>query len=510
MSTLSKAIIGELIVNISTGNSNYYAFASNPVPTTSTANQSYSDYAINFISDWGMLFGKKIANTDLSSVITNIPWIPNSVYASYDNTVDIINSANPAFYVVTSPLVGGGYNIYKCIDNANNSNSVYMPSLVQQNSFTTQDGYTWKYITTISSESYLKFAAQGFIPIYPNTAISSTAYKNSGIEKVVIVYGGNGYSVSYNTGIIQSVANTTLVQIANNANILDTYSLSSIYISNNVNTSELKNITSYVSNTTGNWVYLDTPLNPSNVTTNSKYIISPRVVLTSDAEGTPYAYSVVNTASGNGSGAISSIVMIDEGYGMTWANVSIVTNQTSITPANVYAIVPPAGGHGADPEIELLVRGFSLSFSFANSQSNTIVTSNANYNVIGILKNPYAINATSFSNSGILYTANTFNQILQANTLTTATFTVGGQVTGTTSNALGTVVFSNSSVVYLTGDKYFANGEYITDGSNTTQINIFNRAAVYTKAIKPIYAQNISNVTRSDTETESFKIIIQT
>ena len=504
MSTISKAIIEELITNIATGNSVYYAFASSLFPiTANTLTQTYSDYNINFISDWGMLFGKKISNTDIISVISNIPWVSNTVYTSYDNTIDIINSANPEFYVITSPTVGGGYNIYKCIDNANGAPSTIPPSLIQQNSFTTLDGYTWRYLTTISSESYLKFATASYVPIYPNTAISSTAYKNSGIEKVVIVNGGNGYSTSYNTGTIQSVVNNTLIQIGN-ASSLDTYSLSSIYISNNAYTSELKNITSYVSNTAGNWVYLDSALNPNNVTTNSKYIISPRVVFTSDADAAPQAYSVVNVYSNS----ISSIVMVQQGYGITWANVNIVTNQVATQTANVYAVIPPAGGHGADPETELWVQGFALSFSFANSENANVAT-NVNYDVIGVVKNPYAISNT-YSNSGIIYTANAFNQVLQANISPTGTYNVGTQVTGVTSNALGTVVFSNSSVIYLTGDKYFANGEYITNGISSSQITINKRASVYSKGIKPLYVQNINNVTRSNTQTESFKLIIQT
>jgi len=502
MSTVSKAIIEELITNISTGNSAYYAFASNPVPITGNAiSETYDDYTVNFISDWQMLFGKKITNNDIIPVILDFPYVANIVYSYYDNHNPYLEASN--FYVRTSPIVGGGYNIYKCIDNSNGTPSLYAPAQIQQNAFTTADGYVWRYITTISSESYLKFAASGYIPIYPNTAISSVAYQNSGIDKVVIVNGGNGYSVSYNTGTIQSIVNTTLVQISSNASSLDTYSMSSIYITGSY-AAELKTISSYVSNISGNWVYLNSPLNPNNVTTTSSYIISPSVVFTSDADAAPLAYSVVNTISSS----ISNIIMVDGGFGMTWANVNIVTNQTSIKPAQAYAIIPPAGGHGADPETELYVQGFGLSFSFANTESSNVITT-TNYNKIGIIKNPYSINATSYGNSGILFTANAFNQVLQANITPSTLYTVGSQVTGLTSNALGTVVFSNSTVLYLTGDKYFSNGEYITDGNNASQIAINNRASVYTKGIKPLYIQNINNVVRSNTQTESYKLIIQ-
>lgn len=501
MITLSKAIIEELMTNISTGNSNYYAFASNPVPVVgNTTVDTFDDYTVNFISDWQMIFGKKLANTDLAPVITDIPWTPNTVYSYYDNRNPYMPLLN--FYVVTAPVIGGGYNIYKCIDNANGAPSTYVPAQVQQNSFTTLDGYTWRYITTITSESYLKFASSNYIPVYQNTAISSSAYKNSGIEKVVILNGGNGYSVSYNTGTIQSVTNTSLVQIAN-ASSLDTYSLSSIYI-NGSYSAELKNIVSYISNTSGNWVYLDTPLNPNNVTSSSSYIISPRVVFNSDADAQPLAYSVVNVSSNS----ISSIVMVDSGYGMTWANVGIVTNQLSAQPALMYPIIPPAGGHGADPTNELYTKGFALAFSFANSEHGNVVT-DALYNKIGVMKNPYAISNT-YSNSGVLYTANAFNQVLQTNIFPPVTFPTGTLVMGNSSNAVGTVAFSNTSVLYLTGDKYFSNGEYVTNGSNTTQITINKRASVYTKGIKPLYIQNISNVTRSNTQTESYKLIIQT
>ena len=125
------------------------------------------------------------------------------------------------------------------------------------------------------------------------------------------------------------------------------------------------------------------------------------------------------------------------------------------------------------------------------------------------MKNPYEISNT-YSNSGVLYTANAFNQVLQTNIFPPVTFPTGTLVMGTSSNAVGTVAFSNTSVLYLTGDKYFSNGEYVTNGSNTTQITINKRASVYTKGIKPLYIQNISNVTRSNTQTESYKLIIQT
>ena len=98
-----------------------------------------------------------------------------------------------------------------------------------------------------------------------------------------------------------------------------------------------------------------------------------------------------------------------------------------------------------------------------------------------------------------------------ANVSPALTFTVGEIVTGQSSGALGTVAFSNSTVVYLTGDKNFTDSEYIAsaNGTATTQITINSRGQIYTKDIHPLYVQNITNVTRDPLNSESFKFVIQ-
>ena len=48
-----------------------------------------------------------------------------------------------------------------------------------------------------------------------------------------------------------------------------------------------------------------------------------------------------------------------------------------------------------------------------------------------------------------------------------------------------------------------------TTGSNLTYISIQSRGNIYTKDINPLYVQNINNVNRSNTQTESFKLILQ-
>lgn len=504
-----EAVINSILNGISTNTTSLYAFASNPVAFSgNTPPLIQSDYAALFTNDWQMLFGKRIQIADIVPVINNTQWVANTIYTQYDNTNTSL--ANKNFYVLTPPqIMGGPFNIYKCINNANGTPSTQMPTQVQPNSFTTADSYTWRYITSITAAEYDKFFTSLYAPCYTNATISVSASLYSGVENCIITNGGNGYS-SYstsNTNFVVSVSNSTLIQVQNyESQINNFYAGNGIYIYNTQSaTSQLLTVAGYVSNSIGNFVTLNAPANTAFITPLiTRYLISPKVVFSSDANVAPQAYTTINTTSNS----ILSIVIINTGYGISWCNVAITTNGSSVgTNAAVYAIVPPPGGHGFDPASELFVSGMGISFNFSNSELATIPT-NVTYNQIGILNNPLTLNSNN--TPGVAYVTNTFSQVLQANVIPTTSFPVGNVVTGQISGAVGTVAFSNGTNIFLTGDKSFANGETIVSSNGVTSANITinTLGQVYAKSIKPIYIQNISNVVRSNTATESYKLVI--
>jgi hypothetical protein len=507
-----KAIYDEIIDNITSNTSHYYAFASNPVAYPSTAaNVTNDDYSTTFINDWQLLFGKKLVSTNIYPMIKNNAWVGNTVYDIYDNTSNTLYTNNN-FYVICSPsLAGGSYHVYKCINNANGALSTIKPSSIgtptQTSTFKTGDNYQWRYITSISPGIYYNFYTVDYAPIYANATIQTTAFLYSGVENIIIANSGIGYS-SYTEGTVRGNPNTTLIQIeANSSGDSQFYTNNSIYLYNEDATSQIFGVASYIANGTGKWVYLNSQANTDNIQPAiTKYKIAPKVVFETDGGSPPVAYSTINTSSNS----INSIVILYPGSNISRANVYIQSNTVYGTGANLYAIVPPAGGHGADPATELGMNGLGINFSFTDTQSNTIVTSNTLFNKIGILKNPYNLQANG-TKSSIRYTSNTFSQVLKANVSPSYTFTVGETVTGLTSKSKGTVVFSNSSVVYLTGDKSFSNGESVsnTGGSSVTAITINTLGSIYATDIKPLYVQNINNVNRSDTQTETFKLVIK-
>jgi hypothetical protein len=506
LSNFRKTIVDSLISGISTNAQCLFAFASNPVPYTGNTPPVTLDGYNGFINNWQMLFGKRLGVGDLIPMIRNVQWTSNTVYDQYDNTVDLTNLN---FYVITPPqVVGGSYNVFKCINNANGAPSTQVPNQVQPSSFTTADGYTWRYISTITNAEYNKFNTSDFAPVYTNTTLSTSAFSYAGVENVVITNGGNGYS-SYsisNNNLVLGVINATTIQVQNyESTFNDFYVGNGIYIYNTqAATSQLFGVSKYVSNAAGNFVTLDGTANTQNILPSiTKYLISPRVKFTCDGNTIPAAYTTINTTSNS----ILSVVIINTGSFITWANVAFVSNQATVTTqANAYAIVAPAGGHGYEPSTECRIRGIGISFTFANSEGNSIPT-NIKYNKIGLLVNPLTLNANG--TTGNVYTVNTYSAVLQANISPSTTYVVGDVLIGQSSNARGTVAFSNGTNVYLTGDTDFIGGENVTSSNGTiATIAINTIGQIYTKNLKPLYAQNISNITRSANTSESFKLVI--
>jgi len=513
--TYKKVIIEELVDNIFSNSSQYYAFASNPVEYSgATPEVSNNDYGSVFEYNWNMLFGKKIKSTDVAPVVEKNIWTGNTTYDMYDNTSNTLFEDNN-FYVISEPtIIGGGYYVYKCIDNANNALSTVDPGKIgtptQPSTFETNDGYKWRYISTISSANYEKFSSDEFAPVYTDPSITASSKNYAGVDVIMIANAGSGYT-AYTNGVVQSVQNSTVIQISSAASGSDNFYVnSSIYIYNSIEaTSQLKIVSDYVVNSSGKFVFTNTPVNTSLITAGiSNYLISPAVIFETDGDSDPAAYTVVNTTNYS----INEIVILSPGVNISWANATIQAGYGS--GANVYAIVPPAGGHGFDAVSELNVKGFSVSFNFANTELSSIFTANTVYNKIGIVKDPHVLIANVTSGSiqkGNVYSSSTFNNIMVANVSPSYTFNKGQVVVGSNSESRGLVVFSNSTQVYITGDQTFIDGEYLknSSGSELTTIAIQTSPDIYTKDLKPIYVENINNINRSDIQTESYKLIVE-
>lgn len=508
---LKYSIIEDVKNSIDNNSSNYYFFVSNPVEFAGDIQEeTLDDYSSSFYNSWNMLFGKKIQNSDIEPVIENNLWTTNSFYERYDNTSNTL-AVNNNFYVVTEPdIVGGDYKVYKCIDNNNGlSNSTIKPSLVQTTSFETSDGYVWRYIYSITNTNYTKFSTDGHVPVYPNTTVQSSAENNAGVEVIKIVNGGSSYPST--NGVVQSLNSVNrTIQLETTAEPLTGYYTNcAAYIYNEGSpTGQLVKIINYTYNSVNGEriVTLDNTVNFSTITSDSTfYDIAPYINVQTDGSTNTVARCTVDTTSN--SNTINDVIVLEKGNFVSWANVNVETSVTSLgSGAILQPIINSPGGHGSNPYNELNVKGFGVSVTFSGNETGSIIT-DCLYNKIGIIKDPYLLE--SDLSKGIKITTNSFSQVLKANT--TDSFVVGDLITGDVTGSIGTVVFSNTTQVFISGDQSFANGETVSNSSSSsigTLDEINTIADVYYKDIVPLYIQNINNVNRDINQSETYKLII--
>lgn len=93
------------------------------------------------------------------------------------------------FYIVTDE-----FNVYKCIDNNNNSNSTVKPTGASVNTILTQDGYIWKFMYSIPINLRSKFLTDDQMPVV--SALTNQFYSNGTVDNVIINNKGRDYTTA--------------------------------------------------------------------------------------------------------------------------------------------------------------------------------------------------------------------------------------------------------------------------------------------------------------------------
>jgi hypothetical protein len=155
-----------------------------------------------------ILTAKKIKPSDVSYVVRRINWVSGTVYDMYDDAIETttgygygpaysgatrLEDAN--FYVLTTD-----YNVYKCIDNAENTASTYMPTGITPEIFSTVDGYKWKFMYSIPVSLRNRFLSSTSMPV--STALKAQFYSNGSINVINIENGGGNYNLATTIAVI--------------------------------------------------------------------------------------------------------------------------------------------------------------------------------------------------------------------------------------------------------------------------------------------------------------------
>ncbi len=408
---------GNFVSGIQTTTNTYYAFIGLPNAT---------DYQSTWDSDppspkdnldqsndyWDTMIAlKKINASDVSRVVRKNSWESGTTYDMWRNDINRDNPSKPSgsfdIYDSNYYVINSDFRVYICLfNNANPENNFNGGPSLDEPTFTdleprsagsSGDGYIWKYLYTIKPSQVIKFDSTDYMPVpndwetdTENTAVRQNA-STSGFIKVITIRDrgvGLGTARTYTNVPVQGdgTGATATVVINNDAKV------ETIAVSNG---------------------------------------------------GSDYTFGTVNLEAGG------------------------VPTGTTAPVFNV--IIPPQGGHGANIYKELGAFNVLTYARFENDSANPDFITGNDYARIGLVENPLANNSSTILNSdkaSALYALR-----LSGAGYSSASFTADAFITqtiGTGSTAVGRVVSYDSVTGVLKYWQDRTNCGFNSDGTQNT------------------------------------------
>ncbi len=481
--------IDQLIESVNEqSNTEYYVFTADHVNRTTNTIPTPIDK--NNETEWGaytsMIFGKRIAATDIMPMIRKVEWTTGSYYTMYDDNDDDLYDQN--FYVMVDE--GSFLHVYKCLDNNGNTPSTSQPTfshITGSNTslYETSDGFRWKYMYSYSASEDDQFSTAEYMPVVANSIVVGQADFGT-IDIIKIDDGGKNYgnytSGTFVSGDIRVSGNDVLFAVSNSSLTTTNgyYTGCLLYISTGAGAGQYRDVDDYFTNSTGSYVAVNVAFTtvPSN---GDEYQINPKIGIVGDGQQTTNAIAraLINSTSTN---SVYRVEMLERGAGYRYHVANVIANAVVgvTSTANVRPIYSPAKGHGANASYELGTEHYCIGVKFANSEANTIPTLNK-YEKLGILIDPL------FTNVYVTYTA--------AN----GTFLNGETVRRIDPIQVDTAASINTTTAAVSSntgqyDTQFANGDwvYLKSGNNSshmlTQVNNISNATYMTVTANGTFA----------------------
>jgi hypothetical protein len=332
----------EFVASVASTSNSYYAFVGLPNATevSSTWDTDPPDPRDNFDEEnnyWDTMIAlKKINASDVKQVVRKVTWQSGITYDMYRHDIKAENPSKPSnaisLYDANYYVVNSDYRVYICLQNGTNPENPSGRASLDEPTFTdlepreagtSGDGYVWKYLYTISPSDIIKFDSTNFIPVPADweTSTNNAAVRNnaatSGQLKIVTIT---------NRGVGLGTANRTYTRVPIRGD--GTGAEATVVINNN---SKVESVTV-------------------------------------SSGGSGYTFGTLDLASG----------------GVPTGSTSPVFN----------VIIPPQGGHGADIYRELGARNALLYSRIENDTENPDFITGNQIARIGIVENPQAYDST--------------------------------------------------------------------------------------------------------------------
>ena len=514
--------------------------------TADTTDAASADTPNDHLDDIGearaqMIALKEVVSGDLSHVVPRHTWTSGNSYYEWDSNDGSI--FDKAFYVVTSE-----FKVYKCIK-AGGGASTQQPTQTLTDPQAESDGYSWKYMYTISVTDAEKFLTNSYMPVktvslgtQAEVAVAQSSAgtalllkeTNPGIAVGMTVSGtnvGSGKKVSAINGSQITLSGATSSAVAANTVLTFAYAANADAEAN-LNEADYNQ---YLNQKASRDSSTAAGIERIEVTANGTgYTGTPTVAITGD--GTGATATVVK--SGN---TVSAINITNKGTNYTFADV--VISGGSGSDATARAVISPKEGHGVDPKSELGGFFMGLNVKLDGAAGAGDITVGNDFRQIMLLKNPRDYNATPLA--GAIASADTLKAMNKldfkasfASGSNVTSFTIDEVITGTTSGAKAFVVetdnTSNSGAGYVfytqnakTGYGNFTDGETVTGALSGTQGSLEGTLATSGSSLgdnfgtgdlpaevdrmsgQVLFLENRLPILRSATQIEDIKVILE-
>ena len=400
-----------------------------------------------------MIGMKLVGSADISHVVPRHTWTTNTTYVPWDS--DDGSIFDKKFYIITSE-----FKVYKAIKGGG-AGSTVQPTQTLTDPQTESDGYTWKYMYTISVADAEKFLTNSYMPV---KTVDSKA-------------GGQSTEYSSDSTAENALSEADYAQYLNQKASLNSTAAAGI--------------------------------ERIEVTNGGTYSATPTVTISGD--GTGATATAVMSGSGS-SQTVASITVTGKGTDYTVADITFSSGD-----AAARAVIAPARGHGTDPVSELGAFFIGLNTQLTGNEGGDLTVGN-DFRQVTIIRNPFnygtATVATATTRKALRY-------LDFVSGVTVTNYNIDEVITGATSGAKAFVAERDATLGYLyyyqnskTGYKDFQNGETVTGGTSSTSGALESSNALGNPEVQPgsgaiMFLENRNPINRTTTQIEDIKVIIE-
>lgn len=406
--TLKRYFVSSLIDSVEKNiDENLFFYIARPTGWTSGNEVNQPDTVSADIDSRRQIIAMKaIGPNNINFLIPKNPWTKNTIYDEYTDDMGI---SGATFHAMTDE-----FNVYKVISNNNGAPSLYTPTSTNTTgTFSTRDGYIWKYMFTIPDALRRKIT-DAYIPVENVISrgldnitqrqydVRANAY-SGGIEHVEIETGGKRYINLASTlsdvqigdpstnkltvGALVNQANVVLPSTDPNAADVGAYQFYTFVVLTGTGAGQRAKIIS--TNASTRTITLDTNLNRP-LSSGDIYQIVPTVILEGDGvsaeaylEFSPFDKTVSTQK------LLRGCRVTNVGKKYSYANASITGPSNADHGVTLDPQMSPLGGHGFDVTREMLASIVSISVTFDESEGGVTGLDTTN-DVLeyGIIRNP--------------------------------------------------------------------------------------------------------------------------